>query len=243
MKVQMYLLDVAPLSREGSEETAEFQELCAMLSEKRREKIRKFRFAQGKALSLGAGLLLDYGLRKYGVRERDAVLVYGRDEKPYLRDYPEIFFNLSHSGTMAMAVFADRETGCDVEKIGKADFRVARRFFAEKEREILEGTKEERERTELFYRLWVLKESFLKVTGKGIRMPMDEFCIHIGRQIRVEMGGKFCNYGFQEFSLPGYRAALCLEGAETAEAGTECLQMDDIWLSATGTKGRLGQPG
>jgi hypothetical protein len=31
---------------------------------------------------LGAGLLLDYGLRQYGIREREARLVYGENEKP-----------------------------------------------------------------------------------------------------------------------------------------------------------------
>ena len=130
MSVKIYLLDVTRLRQESEAEKKEFECLCERLSGERQKKIRQFRHAKGRALSLGAGLLLDYGLSRYGLRERDVAMVYGADEKPYLRDYPELFFNLSHSGTMAMAAFSEREIGCDVEQIAVPDMRVVYRFFA-----------------------------------------------------------------------------------------------------------------
>lgn len=230
MEIRAYMLDMTALSGEEAPDTEPFRQLCAGLSESRQRKIEKFRYAQGKALSLGAGLLLDYGLRWYGLRERTAALIYGADEKPYLRDYPEIFFNLSHSGTWVMAVFADREVGCDVERISKPDFRVVQRFFAEGEKKILEKAEGEEEQRQLFYRFWTLKESFLKVTGKGIHMPLDGFCIHLGPPIKAEMGGGFPEYRFQEFSLPGYKAALCVEGSEKAEEQEETIKPEFLSL-------------
>ncbi|MCI9283088.1 MAG: 4'-phosphopantetheinyl transferase superfamily protein [Lachnospiraceae bacterium] len=231
MRIQIYLLDVSGFQQDVAVEGPEFRHLCERLSEKRQQKIESFRYAKGKALSLGAGLLLDYGLFQYGIRERDVVMVYGPDEKPYLRDYPEIHFNLSHSGTLAMAVFADWEVGCDIERIAVPDMRIAHRFFAVGEIAALESGKEE-EQTENFYRFWTLKESFLKLTGKGMRMPMNAFCIHLGPPVYAERNKERLKYGFAEFAYPGYRAALCVEkpGAEVlAGMEPEWLSWNHIW--------------
>lgn len=217
MTVRAYMLDVTGLNQEHGINGAEFAKLYASLSEQRQKKIEAFRFQSGKALSLGAGLLLDYGLFRYGLRERDVAIAYGADEKPYLRDFPKIHFNLSHSGMLAMAAFAGREIGCDVEQVKSPDMRVARRFFAPEEVEVLEKTREEAERSEIFYRFWTLKESFLKVTGSGIRMPLDEFCIHLGPPVQAKRGGKILDYVFREFAYPGYRAAICVEKGEEGE--------------------------
>ena len=82
MTVRAYMLDVAGLEQEAN--GPEFARLCAALSSRRQKKIEAFRFQSGKALSLGAGLLLDYGLFQYGLREREVAIAYGADEKPYL---------------------------------------------------------------------------------------------------------------------------------------------------------------
>ena len=34
--------------------------------------------------------------------------------------------------------------------------------------------------------MWTIKESFMKAVGSGMMLPMDEFCIKIGRHIRVK---------------------------------------------------------
>lgn len=147
------------------------------LSAGRREKIKSRRFEKDKLQALGAGLLLDFGLKEYGLREAGVAMAYGGNGKPYLADYPDIHFNLSHSGSMAMAVFSDREAGCDVERVQEARMSVARRFFTEEEYVLLESLKAEGERDGVFARLWTLKESFLKVTGEGMRMPLDSFSV------------------------------------------------------------------
>lgn len=238
MKVKAYLLDVARFQQEPMAEGDEFCLLCENLSQGRRQKIGKFRHGKGKALSLGAGLLLDYGLSRYGLRERDVVIGYGEDKKPYLRDFPGIHFNLSHSGSLAMAVFADCEVGCDIEKVAVPDMRVAYRFFAAGEVEALKGVEGEK-LTEYFFRFWTLKESFLKVTGKGIRMPLDEFCIRLDPPVRAEQGGRSLGYGFAEYAYPGYRAALCIEkpeGENWEGAEPEVLSWEQIRQHVSGIK-------
>ncbi len=183
------------------------------LSESRQNKIRQLRFREDKLLSLGAGLLLDMGLREYGLSEREAALEYRHNGKPYLRDFPELFFNLSHSGTMVMAAFSDREIGCDVERIKEAKMGVAKRFFTEEELALLsEESLTPQERDVLFTRVWTLKESVLKVTGEGMRLPLSDFAIHLTDPVSVIWKKNMPELSFREYEVPGYRAAVCAQG-------------------------------
>lgn len=95
----------------------------------RQEKIERLRYAADRRLSLGAGLLLDQGLKRFGLRERTEAFGTVENGKPCLLHHPEIQFNLSHSGSMVMAAFASCPVGCDVEKKQKARMDVAKRFF------------------------------------------------------------------------------------------------------------------
>lgn len=102
---------------------------------------------------------------------------------------PEIFFNLSHSGAYAVLAVADFDVGIDVEHLRKNRLAVAKRFFCEEEyRDIVsQASLEEQEMRFLEY--WTRKEAYLKWTGKGLRQPMNSFCIE-----RQEQGmGKIRN--------------------------------------------------
>ncbi len=193
--------------------------LSKELSQQRQEKIMSMHFEKDKIQALGAGLLLDHGLQRYGLQERDVQMAYGSNGKPYLAEHPRIRFNLSHSGSMVMAVFSDREAGCDVEQVQEARMGVAQRFFAEAELEELKKEPVGEKRNELFFRIWTLKESYLKVTGEGMRIPLNSFCVCSGQAPS--------GYSFREFSVPGYRAAVCLK--EDGDGGRE--DRDGIFFS------------
>lgn len=215
MDTMVYFLDVDPAREPLLATEAGIMALAGRLSESRREKISSMKYLEGKRQSLGAGLLLAYGLRRLGLEEKSARIIYGGNKKPYLADREDLFFNLSHSGTLVMAAFAGSEVGCDVEQVKQANFRVARRFFAPEEQAYLESCATEAEKNETFFRLWTLKEAFLKVTGEGSRLPLSDFCIRLGQGApSVEWkksGGEFC---FFERPLSGYRAAVCRRGKE-----------------------------
>lgn len=133
-----------------------------------------------RRLSLGAGLLLDQGLKRFGLRERTEAFATVENGKPCLLHHPEIQFNLSHSGSMVMAAFSSCPVGCDVEKKQKARMDVAKRFFAPAEQRTLLAARTEEERDILFSRLWTLKESYLKVGGQGMAMALGSFAITLG---------------------------------------------------------------
>ena len=117
-------------------------------------------------------------LKQAGCENRIMEYRYGEHNKPYLCD-GALFFNLSHSGERVMAAVSEYETGCDIEQIKEADEAVARRFYQKHEYEHLLSVPEE-ERNELFFRYWVLKESYMKAKGQGIYLGPDTFGFRFG---------------------------------------------------------------
>ncbi len=168
--ITLYTLDTDPLYDDDL-----YRQAAAELSAARREKADRFRFRRDKNMSLGAGILLARGLADRGLTEKDCTYAFGPQGKPYVSGHPEIRFSLSHSGGKVIAAFAEEEIGCDIEKIRPANLNVARRFFSEEERKLLEDAKDEETRNVLFFRIWTAKESYIKAIGRGFAEPLDGF--------------------------------------------------------------------
>lgn len=194
-----------------------FSEYYKTMSHARRRKVDAFLFAKDKRLSLGAGILMDRGLSAYGLREREAVVSCRENGKPYLPGYPQIHFNLSHSGSRALAVFAKVETGCDIEQVQQADLALAQRFFTIQEYDLIAGQQEREQRDETFFRMWTLKESFLKAVGTGLGLSLDAFEIIIPPEGEITVCQKTdeaCRFYpgrfvFREYRMEGYCMAVC----------------------------------
>jgi 4'-phosphopantetheinyl transferase len=100
--------------------------------------------------------------------------------KPYLVDYPEVAFNLSHSADkLAVAIAYDCDLGIDIEqcKPRKTLAALVDKCFAEEEKKYWRQLPEA-ERTQAFYRFWTRKEAFVKATGKGIALGLKQCAIN-----------------------------------------------------------------
>lgn len=82
----------------------------------------------------------------------------------------ELFFSLSHSGDHAVCAIGDSYTGVDIERTDDMKEGIAQRFFAGSELSYITDNAS-------FYRIWTLKESFLKAVGLGLRLPLDSFSV------------------------------------------------------------------
>ena len=194
------------------EDPERFFSAYAAVSAQRREKVDRMRAPAAKRLSLCAGVLLAEALRERGLRPEESELAEGAHGKPYLPRRPDIQFSLSHSGTRAMCVTADRSVGCDIQETTPRNLRIARRFFSEREcRVIFAGTTEE-ERQKLFFRIWTLKESFLKCVGLGLSLPLNSFSV-VPDGGRIELLQRY-DSGRYRFLEPeagaGYACAVCI---------------------------------
>lgn len=81
---------------------------------------------------------------------------------------------------------------------------------------------EDEEITQRMFRIWTMKESFLKVTGRGMTLPLNAFSVIVEDErgiVRVEHSFDDAVYPMKEYGeIPGYRAAVCCQGdGEMAE--------------------------
>ena len=83
------------------------------LSEYRLEKVNRLRYEKDKKLSVAAGILLDRALKECHLSEKDCRYQIMEHGKVYLADHPEIAFNISHSGCVAVLIF-HKETKHDL---------------------------------------------------------------------------------------------------------------------------------
>lgn len=132
-------------------------------------------------------------------------------------------YNLSHSGDYVLCAFSDRngvKVGCDLEVMKEFRELIARRFFCESEYEhIMAEAKKDRAR--MFYRYWVLKESFMKATRQGMALDMRSFEIGWEKGDRPVLIRKPLEYQeeyyYREYTKEGVDAgiAVCTTDTET----------------------------
>lgn len=183
----------------------------------RRRRIDSMKHESGKALSLGVGVLLHKALTEMGVEEPDEVSM-NEFEKPFYKEYPEIHFSLSHSGVMAMCAISDRPLGCDVEKIRERDLDIAKRFFTSEEYDLIKSQKTDELQIKMFFRIWTLKESFVKCIGTGLSTPLNEFSIIPDWHGKITLNQTISNseYNFVELNLDdGYKYSVCVKDPQT----------------------------
>lgn len=102
----------------------------------------------------------------------DAILERTVLGKPYLKDYPNVQFNLSHSGCWGACALSETPVGVDIELVRPLRQQVARRFFTLSEQNWLA-----KRPSDEFFRLWTRKESFTKALGKGLTLQLDSFSV------------------------------------------------------------------
>ena len=116
---------------------------------------------------------------------------------------------------------------CALPILKPADLRVARRFFCDGEYRYVAGQKSETGQQEAFFRLWTLKESFVKAAGAGLLIPLNSFEIKImpgdcsnyilenntinnNPGIKILQNTDSAKYCFRSYMENGYCAAVCL---------------------------------
>ena len=206
--VHLYATDIRNLT-DPKEDPAKLDELSA----ERKCRIMKYLKAEDRKRSLGAGLLLNEILPRYGVSP--AGIRIGEDGKPEVEG---IFFNLSHSDNIVICAIAEKEVGCDVEKIVKAPEGVAERFFHPSEAEYIKACMGE-ERDHRFFRIWTMKESYIKMTGEGMRLSFGRFEFLLeSENTKVRRDGKILSCHIMEYDIPGYKVSVCAKEEEFARS-------------------------
>lgn len=149
-------------------------------------------------------------------------LALGPQGKPFAPEWPELQFNLSHSGAFGLIALARGvPVGVDIEaRRRRIDAgSLAQRFFSAGEAAAL-GALEEARRQETFLALWTRKEALLKALGSGLSFGLDRVQFDVDTQGRVgglrelaAAAGPIGNWQVQGLDLEaGAKAALAWRG-------------------------------
>ena len=151
------------------------------LNEDEKSRAQRYVFGSKRNQFTRSRTALRFVLAKYlDMPPQSISFSYGEHEKPDLAlSSPTISFNLSHSEEIALIAVGPRGLlGIDVErKNQKRDFHgVAKRFFCQEEFQWWNDQSQD-QKMDAFYKIWTLKEAYLKAWGTGLSFSSRKFCV------------------------------------------------------------------
>ena len=152
-------------------QSLDVDDALARVSAQRRELALKFRHEGSRRLCLAAYLLLMDGLRRECFIEEPPIFGYSPEGKPFIVDHPDIQFNLSHSGNVAICAISNQPVGIDVETSRKISDSLIDYTMNKWERKFIDASDD---KVTAFLEYWTKKEALLKLTGEGIRNDLKD---------------------------------------------------------------------
>ncbi|MBM7716591.1 4'-phosphopantetheinyl transferase superfamily protein [Siminovitchia sp. FSL H7-0308] len=188
-----------------------YKRLFPLLDRNKKETMSNLKMEKDKVRTVLSHLFVKYLLAKeLDCKMEDVQFSYSKYKKPYLVSHLNCSFNISHSGDMIAIAIAKEEVGIDCEQYKNLDYvELAKQFCVPEEYSyIIQSTNVE----EAFYKMWTLKESYVKAIGKGLHVSLKSFSFSIdGTSIYFYQGGnKSSAYHFYSEKIQdNYHFALC----------------------------------
>lgn len=147
----------------------DFIDTCkCFLPKWRLNKMMSYRHLFDRKLSAVAYLVLVYALKNEGYLKALPEFDYHTNGKPFLANYPDIYFNISHSRKAVACILSDSEVGVDIEIVGEYDDELATAICNDEEYQWVTASSDLTQRARKFTELWTQKESIVKWRGTGI---------------------------------------------------------------------------
>ncbi len=120
-------------------------------------------------------------IAKYlNIKHNQIDFAYNKYGKPYINNYPQLTFNVSHSENLAMiAIGRHYELGIDLETLSTRHFLgIAKKMFSNHEGEELQKQPQDLQQL-AFFNIWVQKEAYIKACGIGLSYPTKTFTVPV----------------------------------------------------------------
>lgn len=196
-----------------SDET--FNKLLGQVDHSITQSLLKQRNKQVAITRLFTHLLLSFTLAtEYGLDPKSMVMHHDNHVKPFFDDKSAPHFSLSHSGRIGVCALHNHPIGVDVEKKRSITDALAKRIMSRDEfSTYLAST----EKAEYFFKIWTLKESYLKFSGQGITRCLSD--INFELEIKQDNCQNATLKGQPEKlsvidHLEGYTFSACIECGE-----------------------------
>lgn len=153
-----------------------FQCVLKFAQTEKQERILKQKIKQNADNMLIGEILAKTIIKKtFGIDIAKQEFAYTEYGKPYLINYPDVHFNISHSVEYVVCAVSDKPVGIDIQKIGEYNSDVAKRVCNEKELVQIENSLD---KASEFTKLWTQKEAVLKMYGTGIASGDIKNCLN-----------------------------------------------------------------
>ncbi len=177
----------------------------------KKERLKRFYHMKDTLRGLFADLLIrDVIIQKTGLKNEDISFTANDYGKPFLKDRDDVQFNLSHSGVWVVGVIDQQIVGIDVERVQEIDLDISKNYFSPDEHEDLMS---KADKFDYFFTLWALKESYIKILGKGLSHPLNAFSIKFSSpgEIIINVEGKrIGDIFFRQYEIDrAYKMAVC----------------------------------
>lgn len=181
MTPEIYLVKVNSPIAENT-----FKYLLNFVQAEKQERILKQKIKQNADNVLIGEILAKTVIKQtFGIDIAKQEFAYTEYGKPYLLNFPDVYFNISHSGEYVACAVSDEPVGVDIQKIGEYNSDVAKRVCNEKE---LKQIEDSLDKASEFTKLWTQKETVLKMYGTGIASGDIKNCLdnHNVQSKRIE---------------------------------------------------------
>lgn len=202
-----------------------YLQLSPFVDSEKMNQISKFLRKEDRYRSLAGQILVRYIIIN-NLRIENNHIIFKKNQfgKPYLDNYKDFKFNISHGGHWAVCGADYSEIGIDVQEVIKNPDSIASKCLTE--REFLEYNKlSPNKRIEMFHTAWTMKESYIKYKGKGLSIPMNKFEIDKNlMQVHFSCYSEPCY--FKEYLIEReYKLFVCSNSQFAEEVNIISIQM------------------
>lgn len=163
-----------------------FFSLLELIEEEDRKQILRYQFWQDRQRSLLGHLLSRYAIiQEYALTNKKIQIRRHAYGKPYIKDYSQIHYNISHSGEWVVVAIGKSPIGIDVENRREDWDLIGERVFSESEKYWSQNSYKRKAI------LWTIKEAYVKYLGIGLSKSLNSFSIDIKRKIITEVQKPF----------------------------------------------------
>nr|WP_170950088.1 MULTISPECIES: 4'-phosphopantetheinyl transferase superfamily protein [Bacillus cereus group] len=148
--------------------------------------------------------------QKYKINNEEIRFKYNEYGKPFVENFSDFHFNLSHSGEWVVCTTANFNVGIDIEKVSEIEaLKLAKEFFSADEFYDISNMNSD-EQINYFYDLWTLKESYIKTIGKGLYTQLNSFSIKKESRALILYKNIPKNFYFKQYNIdPNYKLSAC----------------------------------
>lgn len=183
------------------------------IDQMRWKKIREIASGEDKLRSFTAGYLLSYMCRELGITNYK--YVYTEEGKASIEN-GLCAFNISHSGDYAVLAYhqTTEPVGVDIQQIRMMREGMEKKILHDREKMLL--SEDAKFRQYYLNRIWTVKESFVKMTGKGLSCDFRTFYVDFDKEVVVTEDGIAASFTMGEME-EGYFYCVCTINKEVVQ--------------------------